>query len=102
MPIFLKMTVAGIKRRKKEMRFVFTVTFIAVLFMSSITLLQNCMDKYLIETNYQNYGRWVLASTKDYENPNILFDELNHPFFSATGICKIAGRVLYIRQPHAL
>jgi hypothetical protein len=94
MPIFLKMTVAGIKRRKKEMRFVFTVTFIAVLFMSSITLLQNCMDKYLIETNYQNYGRWVLASTKDYENPNILFDELNHPFFSATGICKIAGRVL--------
>ncbi len=92
--IFLQMYLTGIRRRKKEIRYVSIAIFSSVLFMSSVTLFQNCMDRYLIESNYQNYGDWVMSATKDYENSKIRFEELNHPYFEGVGVCKVAGNMV--------
>lgn len=94
MSIFLKMVRKGLKRRKKEMRYVSVVTFIAVLFMSSITMFQNIMDRYLMETNYQNYGDWVLSAVKDYQDPGVLFSEISHPYLAASGVCRTGEMLL--------
>ena len=91
---FLNLIHTGLKRRRKEMRYVSLVTFIAVLFLSSVTLFQNCMDKYLIQTNLLTYGNWILSATKDHENPDVLFEELNHPYFTTVGVCQSGGELL--------
>lgn len=85
MMMFVKTVLLSIKRRKKEIWFVSLVTFIAVLFMSSITLVQNVMNRYLMETNYKNYGEWVLSSVDS---------ELSHPYFSASGSCNTGAEIL--------
>ncbi len=94
MGIFLQFVRKGLNRRKKEMRFVSLVTFIAVFFMSSIALFQTIMDRYLMETNYQNYGDWVLSAVKDYRDFSVLFSELKHPYFQASGVCETGGELL--------
>lgn len=94
MTLFLKLTVTGLKRRKREMRYVSIVAFIAVFFMSSVTLFQTIMDRYLMETNYQNYGDWVLSAVKDYKDSNYLFSEIKHPYFASSGICLTGANLL--------
>ena len=94
MSIFLKMVLRGLKRRKREMRYVSLVTFIAVLFMSSVNLFQNVMDRYLMETNYQNYGDWVFSAVKDYQDSGVIFSEISHPYLAASGICQTGETLL--------
>lgn len=94
MNLFLKLTVTGLKRRKREMRYVSIVAFIAVFFMSSVTLFQTILDRYLMETNYQNYGDWVLSAVKDYNDSKYLFSEINHPYFASYGVCLTGANLL--------
>lgn len=94
MSIFLKMVLKGMKRRKREMRYVSLVTFMAVLFLSSVTLFQNIMDRYLMETNYQNYGDWVISAVKDYQDPGVIFSEISHPYLAASGVCQTGEMLL--------
>ncbi|MEY8427473.1 ABC transporter permease [Lachnospiraceae bacterium 46-15] len=94
MNIFLKLVIKGLKRRKKEMRYVSAVTFLSVLFISSVILFQNIMDNYLMETNYQNYGDWVLSSVEDFQETGVLFSELKHPYLAASGICQTGAELL--------
>lgn len=58
----LKMIYTGMKRRKKETWYVSLVTFIAVLFMTGMTLFQNIMNEYVFSTNLHNYGNWIISS----------------------------------------
>lgn len=58
----LKMIYTGMKRRRKETWYVSFVTFIAVLFMTGLTLFQNIMNSYVFTTNLYNYGDWVISS----------------------------------------
>lgn len=58
----VKMIYTGMKRRKREMRYVSVVTFIAVLFMTGITLFQTIMNNYVFCRNLYNYGDWVISS----------------------------------------
>lgn len=76
--MFFKTVLLSMKRRKKEIRFLKIATLIVVLFMSSVSLFQNIMDRYVIETNYKSFGEWALASVDQ---------ELSHPYFSLTGDC---------------
>lgn len=94
MGIRFAMLYRGLRRRKREMRYVSIAAFTAVLFMSAITLLQTVMDRYLMETNYQNYGDWAISAVRDYENPGILFSELKHPYLKTQGVCKTGAELL--------
>lgn len=58
----LKLIFAGMKRRKKEIRYVSLVAFIAVVFMTGITLFQSAMNSYLFQNNLNTYGNWVVSS----------------------------------------
>ncbi len=87
MGIFLKMILTGQKRRKREMWYVSLAAFMAALFMSSVTLFQNIMDRYLMETNYLNYGDWVISAVEDYEDSAVLFSEMDHPYLKTCGKC---------------
>lgn len=58
----IQMIYTGMKRRRKEVRYVSLVTFIAVLFMTGVTLFQNIMNVYVFSTNLHNYGDWVISS----------------------------------------
>lgn len=57
-----KMINTGMKRRRKETWYVSFVTFIAVLFMTGLTLFQNIMNSYVFSANLHNYGDWVISS----------------------------------------
>lgn len=83
--MFIKTILLSVRRRKKEIRFVSLVTFIAVFCMSSISLFQNVMNRYLMETNYKNYGEWVLSSATQ---------ELTHPYFSISGDCNVGAEII--------
>ena len=56
MGLFFKMVMRSVKRRRREMRFVSAAVFIAVLFLSGISVFQNVMNRYVTEKNYLNYG----------------------------------------------
>ena len=76
----IKMVFMGMKRRNKEIRYVAIVTFIAVLFMTGITLFQNMMDSYVYTKNLYNYGDWVVSS---------LGTKLEHPYFQKESTCTV-------------
>lgn len=57
-----KMIYTGMKRRKSETVYVSVVTFIAILFMTGITLFQMIMNNYVFSTNLYNYGDWIISS----------------------------------------
>lgn len=90
--MFFKTVLLSMRRRKKEIRFLAIATFIVVLFMSSVSLFQNVMDRYVIETNYKNFGEWVFASVDI---------ELSHPYFSMSGDC-ISGMPLFDEEGEGL
>ncbi len=94
MGMFSKMIFQGLKRRKKEIRYVSVVTFIAVFFMTAITLFQEIMDNYLMETNYQNYGDWVLSAVEDRQANDAAFQEITHPYLAETGVCRTGEKLL--------
>lgn len=85
MTTFLRMVLLSMKRRKKEIRFVSLTTFIGVLCMSSISLFQNVMSRYITETNYKNYGEWVLSSVDK---------NLSHPYFARSGDCNTGAEII--------
>ena len=43
--MFFQMMMKSIRRRKRELRYVSAVTFIAVLFLTSVSVFQNTMDQ---------------------------------------------------------
>lgn len=68
-----KMINTGMKRRRKESWYVSFVTFIAVLFMTGLTLFQNIMNEYVYSMNLYNYGDWVISSVgKTYSHPYLM------------------------------
>ena len=67
-----EMILTGMKRRKKDISFVSIVTFVAVLFMTGITLFQNIMNEYVYQTNLHNYGDWIVSSVHKTQQ---------HPYF---------------------
>ncbi|MBQ6550329.1 MAG: ABC transporter permease [Lachnospiraceae bacterium] len=72
----------GISRRWKDYRLVMIVTFIAAVFMSGMLLLQNIMNAYIMEQNYQYYGDWIVAARDE---------PLEHPYLSEHGRLAVAG-----------
>ena len=84
----------SIRRRKRELRYVSAVTFIAVLFLTSVSVFQNTMDQYVTVTNYENYGEWILSSVEDPGSQDVTFRNLEHPYFSKTGICRTGPGIL--------
>ena len=73
-----KLILKGMGRRKKELWYVFIVTFIATLFLSGITLYQNIMDDYMYRINSDAYGEWIVSSVNG---------QLKHPYFSVESGC---------------
>ena len=73
-----KLILKGMGRRKKELWYVFIVTFIATLFLSGITLYQNIMDDYMYRINSNAYGEWIVSSVNE---------QLKHPYFSVESGC---------------
>lgn len=68
-----KMIDTGMRRRRKETWYVSFVTFIAVLFMTGVTLFQSIMNSYVVSTNLHNYGDWVISSVdRTYSHPYLL------------------------------
>ena len=76
--------VKGISRRWKDYRLVMIVTFIAAVFMSGMLLLQNIMNAYIMEQNYQYYGDWIVAARDE---------PLEHPYLSEHGRLAVAGNL---------
>lgn len=85
MAIYLKTVLLSMHRRKKDILFVSLATFIVVLFMSSVSLFQDAMNRYFLENNYKNYGEWILSATGT---------TLKHPYFSITGDCNTGLEIL--------
>ena len=54
----------GMKRRKKEIRYVVLVTLITTFFMSGILMFQNILNAYILEKNRDSYGDWIFSSDK--------------------------------------
>ena len=92
--MFFQMMMKSIRRRKRELRYVSAVTFIAVLFLTSVSVFQNTMDQYVTVTNYENYGEWILSSVEDPGSREVTFRDLEHPYFSKTGICRTGPGIL--------
>lgn len=92
--MFFQMMMKSIRRRKRELRYVSAVTFIAVLFLTSVSVYQNTMDQYVTVTNYENYGEWILSSVEDPGSQDVTFRNLEHPYFSKTGICRTGPGIL--------
>jgi len=72
----IKEIFVSIKRRRKEVRYVSIVTIAAVFFMAGILLVQDFLNQFILERNYQYYGEWILAS-KD--------EQLSHPYLVREG-----------------
>lgn len=69
----IQMIYKGMRRRRAETRYVSLVTFIAVLFMTGVTLFQNIMNEYVFSTNLHNYGDWIISSVdKTCKHPYLL------------------------------
>ena len=92
--MFFQMVMKSMKRRKRELRYVSAATFIAVLFLTSVSVFQNTMDQYVTVTNYENYGEWILSSVEDPDSQEVTFRDLEHPYFSKTGICRTGPGIL--------
>lgn len=88
----MNMVLTSIKRRKKDIRYVSVVTFIAVFFVMGINLFQDIMNQYVMEQNYKNYGDWILSSVGT---------KLEHPYLEKEGFC-ITGPVLVNEEGNAL
>lgn len=80
----MNMFLLSIRRRKKEIRYVSVVTFIAVFFLSGIMLLQDIMNRFVMEQSYQNYGGWTISSVDE---------PLSHPYFAEEGKCETLTRL---------
>ena len=77
----IKMVLKGMKQRRKEIRYVSIVTFVAVFFMAGIMLFQNMMNAYIFDKNLYNYGDWVVSSCGQ---------NLKHPYFLMESSCTTA------------
>ena len=80
----MNMILLSIRRRKKDIRYVSIVTFTAVFFMAGILLLQEMLNRFVLERNYRNYGEWVVSS---------IDEQLDHPYFSMEGCSKTAAQI---------
>lgn len=78
MMLFIKTVLKGIKRRKRDIWFVSMATFIAVLCMTSASLFQDIMNRYLMERNFETYGEWIISAVNR---------EIVHPYFGVSGDC---------------
>lgn len=78
----LKLIFKGIKRRKKEIRYVSVVTFAAVLFLTGITLFQGIMNNYVMQKNLDTYGNWIVATINK---------KLAHPYFKLESDCRVGA-----------
>lgn len=95
MGLFFKMVMRSVKRRRREMRFVSAAVFIAVLFLSGISVFQNVMNRYVTEKNYLNYGEWILSVTEELKSEEPApFERLEHPYLLEKGISSTGGEVL--------
>ena len=94
MGTFFHLVIRSMRRRRKEMRLVSVSVFITVFFLSSVTVFQNVMNRYVMEKNYQNYGEWILSEVDDPRNPETKFREIEHPYLSGSGICRTGGAIV--------
>ena len=94
MGTFFHLVIRSVRRRRKEMRLVSVSVFITVFFLSSVTVFQNVMNRYVMEKNYQNYGEWILSEVDDPRNPETKFREMEHPYLSGSGICRTGGAIV--------
>lgn len=87
-----KMINTGMKRRKKETWYVSFVTFIAVFFMTGLTLFQNIMNSYVYSSNLHNYGDWVISAVGR---------TCSHPYLKTESFVK-TGQVLINEEGKSL
>ena len=85
----------SMKRRKREIRYILIVTFIATFFMAGILMYQNILKAYILERNRENYGDWFVSFAGD---------GLEHGYFTEKGYMKYApgltdedGEPLYMK-----
>lgn len=50
----------GVKRRKKDFRFMRRMAGLMCFFLTLVLLFQDNMNQYQMEMNYQNYGEWII------------------------------------------
>lgn len=81
----IKLIFAGIKRRRKEIRYVSVVTFAAVLFLCGITLFQSIMNKYVVQKNLDTYGNWIVST---------IGKNLSHPYFLLDSSCTVGASLM--------
>lgn len=92
--MFWRMVIRSMVRRRRELRFVSLVTFIAVFFLSAVSVFQNVMNRYVTESNYDTYGEWVLSSVEDLRDTEIPFRDIDHPYLSERGVCSSGWGIL--------
>lgn len=78
----LQIVKTGLKRRKKETRMMRIISWLTVLFLAGTLLLQDNMEVYQKQINYQNYGEWIFCQ------PDIQEGEsgLSHPYLGKKGV----------------
>lgn len=81
----LKLIFTGMKRRKKEIRHVSIVTFLAVLFLSAITLFQSITNNYLFQKNLDTYGNWIVSTVGV---------KLEHPYLQVESSCTTGAELV--------
>ena len=52
----------GMKRRRKDLLYIFLVILITTFFMSAVLMSQNILNAYILEKNRDSYGDWIIAS----------------------------------------
>ncbi len=95
MKVFLKDIIKSMKRRKKEMRLMLVIVFIATFFMNGIVLFQKNAETYTFEYNKKVYGEWSIAEVyEDETTANVLS---KYAYFDSYGTC-LSGLDLYNSQ----
>ncbi len=80
-----KMILTGMRRRIKEISYVTIVTFVASLFLMSITVFQELMNSNMFYTNQQNYGKWLVSSAGE---------RLNHAYLENEILLKVGNSIV--------
>ncbi|MBE5964219.1 MAG: ABC transporter permease [Lachnospira sp.] len=95
MKIFFNDIITSMKRRRKEMRLILAIVFIATFFMNGIVLFQKNAETYTFEYNKNVYGEWSVAEVYEDETTANLLSK--YAYFDSYGTC-LSGLELYSNE----
>lgn len=80
----------GIRRRKKEIRFMRIMAGLMCFFLAMVLLFQDNMNRYQMEMNYDNYGEWMIREPISDRGENLCGDS---PYLTACGEIWTGGTI---------